>query len=87
MTPIPTIHYPSPKIRTNKESPSMTAPTLRRTLIPLLTLIIGAAVAILGPRIGGPPVVVGGVALIVIGARLLRPLSPGILKWLDDKGV
>lgn len=65
----------------------MTAPTLRRALIPILTILIGTAVAILGPRIGGAPVVVAGVALIVIGARLLRPLSHHILKWLDEKDV
>ena len=62
-------------------------PNLRRALIPILIILLGTAVAILGPRIGGPPVVVAGVALIALGARLLRPLSHHILKWLDDKGV
>ena len=56
-------------------------------LLAILMVLLGTAIAILGSKVGGPPVVVGGVAIIVLGARLLRPISHGILKWLDDKNA
>ena len=60
---------------------------VKLALLGVLMLLVGTAVAILGPRVGGPPVVVGGVVIIVLGARLLRPISHGILKWLDDNSA
>ena len=69
-----------------RNSPSDIA-VLRRALLSILIVLLGAAVAIGGSHVGGPPVVVGGVAVIVLGARLLRPLSPRVLHWLDGKGA
>ena len=65
----------------------MTAAAIGRVLISILVLLFGIAVAITGSYMGGPLVVVGGVALIILGARLLRPISPEILRWLNDKDV
>lgn len=66
----------------------MTAVAIRRALISILILVSGTTIAIWsGAQLGSPPIVVGGVALIVLGARLLRPVSHGILRWLNDKEV
>lgn len=88
MTPIPAIHYPSLAMHANKERKLHFDPAkVKLALLAILLLLLGTAIAILGPKVGGAPVVVGGVAIIVLGARLLRPISHGILKWLDDKNA
>lgn len=71
----------------NMRNSPVNASLVRRALSAILTLLFGIAVAIMGSHVGGPLVVVGGVAVIVLGARLLRPLSHGILRWLDSEGA
>ena len=63
----------------------MTTPAILRASFATLAILAGATVAIVGGHVGAPPVTVGGVAVIVLGARLLRPLAPGVLRWLDRK--
>ena len=54
-------------------------------LLSILVILLGAAVAILGPTMGGAPYVVTGVAIIMVGTRMLRPLSYRIIRWLDER--
>ena len=66
----------------------MTAAAISRALIAILMVLLGTAIAAWGgAHLGSPAIVIGGVILIVLGARLLRPISHGVLRWLDDKGV
>ena len=51
-------------------------------------VLSGTAIAVWGgAHLGYSAIVVGGVVLIVLGARLLRPVSHEILKWLNGKDV
>ena len=64
------------------------AAAIRRALISILLVLLGTAIASWGgAHLSSPPIVIGGVALIVLGSRLLRPVSHGILRWLNDKDV
>lgn len=63
----------------------MTAAAILRALFATLMILAGATVAIVGGHMSAPFITVGGVAVIVLGARLLRPCSPGVLQWLDRK--
>ena len=54
----------------------------------ILMVLIGTAIAVWGGgHLGSSAIVVGGVVLIVLGARLLRPVSHGILRWLNEEDV
>lgn len=65
----------------------MTAP-IRRALISILMVLLGTAIAAWGgAHLGSPAIVIGGVIMIVLGARLLRPVSHRILRWLKAKDV
>ena len=64
----------------------MTAAAVRRALFSILLVLLGTAIAVWGgAHLGYSAIVVGGVVLIVLGARLLRPVSHEVLQWLNDK--
>ena len=89
MTTIPAIHYPSSAIHIHRgRKTPMTTPAIRRALISILLVLSGTAIAVWGgAHLGSPAIVIAGVLLIVLGSRLLRPISHGILRWLDAKDV
>lgn len=61
--------------------------TKGRLVLILLLLSGGTALTVVGSQRGAALLVVAGVAVIVLGLRLSRPLAQKILDWLDQRGV
>ena len=60
---------------------------LAHCLLAITLLVLGTGVAVLGAPLTAPAITVGGVAVIVLGTWLLRPIAPVVLNWLDEKGA
>ena len=61
--------------------------TGRRILLILLLLSGGTALTVVGSQRDAAVLVLAGVAVIIWGLLLSRPLSQRVLDWLDRKGV
>ena len=56
-------------------------------MLSLLLLAVGTALTVVGSKEEVALLVVAGVAVIVLGLRLLRPLAKNLLDRLDQRGL
>ena len=61
--------------------------TKGRVFLSLLHMAVGTALAVVGSREEVALLVLAGIAVIVLGLHLLRPLAKNLLDRLDQQGL